>query len=60
MRCCPKCDQTRWINLDRPFLGECVCGCGGAGAPCPDCNKIDPTDPDDIPAMPRGYVPDLS
>jgi hypothetical protein len=29
-------------------------GCGGAGAPCPDCNKTNPADPDDVPAMPAG------
>jgi hypothetical protein len=23
----------------RPFLGERACQCGGAGAPCPDCNR---------------------
>ena len=49
MRCCPRCNNTRWVcenHLDRPFLGERACGCGGAGAPCPACNKVDATDPD--------------
>src|SRR5204862_5191865 len=52
-----RCDNTRWVcehHLDRPFLGERACGCGGAGAPCPNCNKADPTDPDHVPAMPPG------
>ena len=63
MRYCPRCDNTRRVcenHLDRPFLGERACGCGGAGAPCPACNKIDATDPDDVPAMPAGFKPDLS
>jgi hypothetical protein len=47
-------------SLDRPFLGGSACGCGGAGAPCPDCNKTNPADPDDVPAMPAGFTPDLS
>jgi hypothetical protein len=63
MRYCPRCDNTRWVcetHLDRPFLGGSGCGCGGAGAPCPDCNKTNPADPDDVPAMPAGFTPDLS
>jgi hypothetical protein len=44
----------------REFLGERACGCGGAGAPCPACNKVDVTDPDDVPGMPAGFKPDLS
>jgi hypothetical protein len=43
MRYCPRCDNTRWVcenHLDRLFLGERACGCGGAGAPCPGCNKV--------------------
>jgi hypothetical protein len=27
---------------------------------CPACNKVDATDPDDVPAMPAGFKPDLS
>ena len=34
--------------------------CGGAGALCPDCSKTNPADPDDVPAMPGGFIPDLS
>ena len=63
MRYCPRCDNTRWVcenHTDRPFLGGRACGCGGAGAPCPDCNKTNPADPDDVPAMPGGFIPDLS
>ena len=33
---------------------------GASGAPCPDCNKTNPADPDDVPAMPGGFIPDLS
>jgi hypothetical protein len=63
MRYCPRCENTRWVcetHLDRPFLGDSACGCGGAGAPCPDCNKTNPADPDGVPAMPAGFIPDLS
>lgn len=59
MRYCPRCDNTRWFHLDRPFLGGRACGCGGAGAPCPVCNKTNPADPDDVPAMPAGFTSDL-
>jgi hypothetical protein len=63
MRYCPRCDNTRWVcenHFDRPFLGERACGCGGAGAPCPACNKVDADDPEDFPAMPSGFKADLS
>jgi hypothetical protein len=36
-------------HLDRPFLGDRGCDCGGAGAPCPNCNKTNPADPDEVP-----------
>ena len=49
--------KTIWIGRS---WGERACGCGGAGAPCPACNKVDATDPDDVPAMPAGFKPDLS
>ena len=26
---------------------------------CPACNKVDPVDPNDVPAMPSGFKPDL-
>jgi hypothetical protein len=57
------CDNTRWVcerHADLPFMGERACGCGSAGAPCPACNKADFSDPDDVPAMPAAFKPDLS
>jgi hypothetical protein len=33
-----------------------ACGCGGAGAPCPVCNR---QDDDAIPEMPEGFVVDI-
>ena len=50
MRYCPRCDNTRWVcenHLDLPFIGE------------RDCNR-NSADPDDVPAMPAGFKPDLS
>jgi hypothetical protein len=61
MRYCSTCDNTLWVcenHLDRPFSGERACG--GAGAPCPVCNKVDADDPEAVPAMPAGFKPDLS
>ncbi|NOJ43032.1 hypothetical protein [Bradyrhizobium australiense] len=43
---------------DSPFLGDRACDCGGAGAPCPVCNQVDPADPDDMPEMPDDFIPD--
>jgi hypothetical protein len=50
MTCFP-CEDTRWVceAHDEPWLGERACSCGGAGAPCPDCNKAD------LPRMPPGF-----
>lgn len=62
MRYCPRCDNTRWIcenHLGKPFAGEWACNCGAAGMPCPDCNKIDPSDPADVPAMSKHFKPGL-
>lgn len=52
---CGRCDGTRWVcenHLDRPWDGPHACGCGGAGAPCPDCNKVDS---DELPLLPEGF-----
>ncbi|MBR0855685.1 hypothetical protein [Bradyrhizobium liaoningense] len=61
MKFCARCDNARWIcenHPERPWLGERACDCGGAGVPCPICNRTDVEDPDDIPEMPEGFVPD--
>jgi hypothetical protein len=61
MHYCGRCDNTRWIcetHVGVPFLGKWACGCGAAGAPCPDCNKLDPANPVDVPTMPRGFKSD--
>ena len=63
MRYCPRCDNTRWVcekHVGQPSLGERASACGSTVAPCPVCNRIDPADPDDVPAMPAGFKPDLS
>ena len=55
MRYCARCDNKRWVcenHLDRPFLGQKVCGCGGAGARCPACNL--PGESEE-PRLPVGY-----
>jgi len=62
MNICSRCDNIRWVcenHPDRPSLGECACTCGGAGMPCPACNRTDPAGPDDAPDMPKGFVPDV-
>jgi hypothetical protein len=50
MQACGRCDDCRWVcenHTDRPWLGERICGCGGAGAPCPICNASnEPTAPE--------------
>jgi len=59
MRYCAKCDNSRWVCENHPgrsFLEDNACDCGGAGAPCPSCNKTDPSDPDDVPAMPSRFI----
>lgn len=60
MQYCMRCDTSRWVcetHNDRPFLGRFACDCGGAGAPCPVCNRTDQEDPTDLPAMPREKQP---
>jgi hypothetical protein len=52
---CTRCDNTHWVcenHPDRPWEGPKACGCGGAGEPCPDCNKAAP---DEMPVLPKGF-----
>jgi hypothetical protein len=59
MRFCLRCDNGRWVceaHTDRPWEGPRACDCGGAGAPCPVCNR---PDDDAIPEMPEGFVVDI-
>ncbi|TYL96112.1 hypothetical protein FXB40_12335 [Bradyrhizobium rifense] len=59
MKFCGRCDSCRWVcenHPERPWLGGRACDCGGAGAPCPVCNRIDADDLDDVPRMPGGFV----
>jgi len=58
MRFCARCDNCRWVcenHPDKPWEGRRACPCGGAGAPCPVCNRVDE---DTIPAMPDDFVAD--
>jgi hypothetical protein len=52
---CARCDNCRWVcefHPDRPWEGPRARGRGGAGAPCPLCNRVDdgtePEMPDDF------------
>jgi hypothetical protein len=52
---CQRCAGTRWVcehHPDLPWEGPSACGCGGAGAPCPDCNVDNP------PQLPAGFKVD--
>lgn len=56
---CPICKDARWVcedHLDKPWSGASdapeACHCGGAGAPCPECNLCDE---EHRPEMPEGY-----
>ena len=63
MRYCPRCDNTRWVcenHLDRPFLVNGPAVAAALAHLCPACNEVDATDPDDVPAMPPGFKPDVS
>jgi hypothetical protein len=38
---CWLCEDCGWVcetHPDKPWEGEEACTCGGAGAPCPECN----------------------
>lgn len=50
---CRRCQDTRWVcenHRDRPWGRQPEC-CGGAGAPCPDCNGGD-----ERPDMPADFI----
>lgn len=50
---CPTCNDGRWVcedHMNVPWDDGDGC-CGGAGAPCPDCNPCDREHP---PAMSPG------
>ncbi|QOZ68900.1 hypothetical protein SAMN05192541_15124 [Bradyrhizobium arachidis] len=52
---CARCDGTHWVcenHPERPWEGPKACGCGGAGAPCPVCNRVGP---DEMPLLPDGF-----
>jgi len=61
MKVCLVCDNTRWVceeHPDRPWeVSPRACGCGGAGMPCPMCNRADA---DTIPALPDGFEVDTA
>ncbi len=60
MRWCARCENCRWVcenHPDRPFFGERACDCGGAGDPCPICNRVDS---DTMPEMPDDFVADVT
>lgn len=55
---CFICEDSGWVcenHMDRPWEGPHACGCGGAGAPCPNCNR---PDDGDAPLMPPGFEAD--
>jgi hypothetical protein len=47
-------------HFDRPFWMNGPAVAAALAHLCPACNKVDATDPDDVPAMPAGFKPDLS
>lgn len=52
---CSVCGGCHWVCENHPTIpwdGEKACGCGGAGEPCPRCNKVDRGNP---PKMPDGF-----
>lgn len=52
---CICCEDTGWVcenDQDQPWTGPHACTCGGAGAPCPACNK---SDDGEVPRLPRGF-----
>jgi hypothetical protein len=54
---CFRCADSGWTcedRPDRPWQGPRACTCGGAGMPCPDCNR--PDDDDEVPRLP--FTPD--
>lgn len=54
---CFRCEDRGWVcenHAERPWEGPHACECGGAGAPCPRCNKADEGEP---PRLPKGFEP---
>jgi hypothetical protein len=52
---CNLCKDSGWVcesHPHRPWEGRHVCGCGAAGAPCPECNA---TNDANAPRMPEGF-----
>jgi len=52
---CTICKDTAWVcenHPHRPWEGRFACGCGAAGAPCPECNG---TNDRDGPRLPSGF-----
>ena len=57
MRFCARCDNTRWVCENHPDEAWTPAHekiCGGAGMPCPDCNR--PHD-GERPSMGDDFVP---
>jgi hypothetical protein len=52
---CAICEDIGWVcenHPERPWDGPHACSCGGAGAPCPNCNVPVDGEP---PRMPEGF-----
>jgi hypothetical protein len=52
---CFRCEDGGWVcenHADRPWEGPHACECGGAGMPCPICNKLGESEP---PRLPEGF-----
>jgi hypothetical protein len=48
---CTLCEHCGWVSENhahKPWEGVHACNCGGAGAPCPWCNKPDDGGPPDV------------
>jgi hypothetical protein len=59
MTTCPRCDGCHWVcenHPEKPWEGERACTCGGAGMPCPACNR--PAETGEFLKLPRGFVDD--
>jgi hypothetical protein len=59
----PEVRHTRWVcenHFDWPFWANGPAVAAALAHLCPACNKVDATDPDDVPAMRAGFKPDLS
>jgi hypothetical protein len=55
---CLLCEDSGWVcenHPDQPWEGPHACTCGGAGSPCPACNKPREGEP---PRLPKGFKAD--